>query len=476
MSKRTTFTTITPLPAGVSRQTVLDFLHNHLEMIDLNPLIKERHPISAPAHAPADERNCAWYSLTDEINYMPGLAAASSDVSYTCAFHDLPVGLQTHCYAPMGLDIRDRWSVGGTLPGEPPERRELGLDAPSTGLYLREDVDMRCNIIMTSFVKKTLKKSHGQLVDKLKEKAAAYDQHEQQQRGRQPWSPNQPQQSQHQHQHQQQAWHGDHSRSNSTPSRHAEQDYSYNGGGPSFPYSHSTIAQGNGSGQDHYGHLPRRDQQGSGPRPSRHHRPSESAASWHSAAALTTGTTASDHSTPDHLSHQDAAVPAPLRLPDQAARSTSPGQGGRGLGLLFDRDSEGGVAWQNLTTKQQQQHQKQLEKEHQRSRSRSRSRSHSQQHKEPPFYQQHPNNHPHPLRQHPQQQSSTRRPNAFETPYQEPMPVELDAPHYPSSQAYSDLAASNPYDSATPDTPYNSQGPHGLDLPVTGQRDPYRHQ
>lgn len=71
----------------------------------------------------------------------------------------------------MGLDIRDRWSVCGSLPGEPQEPVELGLNAPLSGLYLREDVDLRCNVIMAGFVKKTMKKSHGSLVETLAEKA-----------------------------------------------------------------------------------------------------------------------------------------------------------------------------------------------------------------------------------------------------------------------------------------------------------------
>ncbi|KAF4470951.1 hypothetical protein FALBO_2120 [Fusarium albosuccineum] len=167
---RTTFTSITPLPPNIPRQVVIDFLHDHLEMIDLNPLIKERHQIPPPEHAPTEEKRCVWYSLTDRIDYLPG-GVVSGQVSYTCAFYDLPEGLQTHCYAPMGLDIRDRWSVGGSLPGEPPEPIELGLGAPMTGLYLREDVDLRCNMLMAGFVKKTLKKSHGSLVDKLAAKA-----------------------------------------------------------------------------------------------------------------------------------------------------------------------------------------------------------------------------------------------------------------------------------------------------------------
>jgi hypothetical protein len=56
----------------------------------------------------------------------------------------------------------------GSLPGEPVERVELGIAAPARGLYIREDVDMRCSILMTSFVKKTLKKSHAALIERLK--------------------------------------------------------------------------------------------------------------------------------------------------------------------------------------------------------------------------------------------------------------------------------------------------------------------
>ncbi|KAL4722600.1 hypothetical protein ACLX1H_010481 [Fusarium chlamydosporum] len=166
---RSTFTTITPLPSELSRQQVVDFLHDHLAMIDLNPLIIERHQIPPPPHAPEDEKKCVWYSMTDRIDYLPG-GLASGQVTYTAAFFDSPDGLQTHSYAPMGLDLRGRWSVGGTMPGERPQPVELGLGAPTSGLYLREDVDMRCNMLMVSFVKKTIKKSHGTLVEKLSQR------------------------------------------------------------------------------------------------------------------------------------------------------------------------------------------------------------------------------------------------------------------------------------------------------------------
>ena len=108
--------------------------------------------------------------MTDKINYLPG-GLVSGKVTYFCSFNDLSNGLQTHCYAPLGLDIRGKWTLGGSLPGEPIEAAELGLGVPKNGLYLREDTDFRCNIFMTKFVKKNLKTAHATLVERMIEKA-----------------------------------------------------------------------------------------------------------------------------------------------------------------------------------------------------------------------------------------------------------------------------------------------------------------
>jgi hypothetical protein len=171
MIKQTVFTTITPLPPYISRETVVETLHNHKEMIELNPLVINFAKCKPPGFAPADEYHSIWYELTDRISYLPG-GILKGNVSYKGCFHDLPRGLQTHVYAPTGLDIRDKWTVCGNMPGEPRETVELGLpDAPREGLYLREDIQMRCQIWATSFVKKTLKKAHATLVDRLVMKA-----------------------------------------------------------------------------------------------------------------------------------------------------------------------------------------------------------------------------------------------------------------------------------------------------------------
>jgi len=96
---------------------------------------------------------------------------ASGKVSYNACFHDLSAGVQIHVYAPLGLNIREKWSLGGNLPGEPVAPAELGVGVPLTGLYLREDIDMKCNFMLTTFVKGNLKRSHGTLVDRMVAKA-----------------------------------------------------------------------------------------------------------------------------------------------------------------------------------------------------------------------------------------------------------------------------------------------------------------
>ncbi|EEH22809.1 hypothetical protein PABG_05020 [Paracoccidioides brasiliensis Pb03] len=171
MFKRVVFTTVTPLPPHIPRDIVISTLHAHSEIIELNPLVVSHKRCKAPPNAPPDEFHCIWYELTDNIQYLPG-GIIKGNITYKACFHDLPRGLQTHIYAPTGLDIRNRWSVNGNMPGEPREPVELGLpNVPREGLYLREDVDMRCNIFAAGFVRKTLKEAHAVLVERLVVKA-----------------------------------------------------------------------------------------------------------------------------------------------------------------------------------------------------------------------------------------------------------------------------------------------------------------
>lgn len=113
--------------------------------------------------------------LTDKVTYLPGIKGT---VNYKACFHDLPRSIQTHVYAPAGLEIKEKWSIGGNEAHEEREVIEIGmagLGVPREGLYLREDVDMKCSIFLTNFVKKTLKKAHQVLVERLVMKADLQD-------------------------------------------------------------------------------------------------------------------------------------------------------------------------------------------------------------------------------------------------------------------------------------------------------------
>jgi hypothetical protein len=67
MPKTATFTTVTPLPAGITRKSVMDMYQDHLAMIDLNPLVVERYKCRPPSYAVADEYFAAWYTIKGRI-------------------------------------------------------------------------------------------------------------------------------------------------------------------------------------------------------------------------------------------------------------------------------------------------------------------------------------------------------------------------------------------------------------------------
>jgi hypothetical protein len=102
---KTIYTNITPLPAGVSREVVLETLDDHLEMIDHTGGTAS---IRCPKR-PTKRYHCTWYQITDKISYLPGVKGS---VSFKTCFHDLSNGMQNNVYTPMGLDIKEKWTLG----------------------------------------------------------------------------------------------------------------------------------------------------------------------------------------------------------------------------------------------------------------------------------------------------------------------------------------------------------------------------
>lgn len=180
LRKKETLTIITPIPGFIPRQLAIDILHSHSEVITLNPLVLDHRPIAAPQNAETDEYYSTWYEITERITFMPGIGKmGASIIKFNGCFHDMPWGLQTHIYAPMNVDLRNKYRIAGNQPGvEPPEPAEIGLKAlgvPSDGLYLREDIEVKCNVTVMSFVKAQLKKAGGEMVQRIIKKAELLD-------------------------------------------------------------------------------------------------------------------------------------------------------------------------------------------------------------------------------------------------------------------------------------------------------------
>ncbi|KAK1771615.1 hypothetical protein QBC33DRAFT_158558 [Phialemonium atrogriseum] len=180
LRKKESFTVITPIPGFIPRQLAIDILHSHSEVITLNPLVLGHKPIQAPRDAQADEFYCTWYEITERIQYIPGIGKmGSGTIKFNGCFHDMPWGLQTHIYAPMNVDLRNKYRIAGNQPGvEPPEQPEIGLKslgAPADGLYLREDIDIKCNVTVVGFVKAQMQKAGKEVVSRMIKKAELLD-------------------------------------------------------------------------------------------------------------------------------------------------------------------------------------------------------------------------------------------------------------------------------------------------------------
>lgn len=180
LRKKEAFTLVTPIPGFIPRQLAIDILQSHGEVLTLNPLVLGFKPISAPRNAAADEFYSTWYEIEERIQLIPGMGKmGSGKIKFNGCFHDMPWGLQTHIYAPMNIDLRNTYRICGNQPGiEPPETREIGLEAlgaPADGLYLREDIEIKANITMVSFVKAQLKAANKEMVQRIIKKAELLD-------------------------------------------------------------------------------------------------------------------------------------------------------------------------------------------------------------------------------------------------------------------------------------------------------------
>ncbi|PYH40462.1 uncharacterized protein BP01DRAFT_361246 [Aspergillus saccharolyticus JOP 1030-1] len=165
LRKKEAYTNTIPLPPTISQQLAITILHSHGEIITLNPFVLSYHAIRAPRNAVADEYYSSWYEIFERVRFVP------STISFKGCFQDEPWGLRTHIYAPMGVDLRSTYRI---INGD----QRVGDDKPLAdpgGLYLREEVDLECNLTLMALVRSQLRASSKVLVDRLIKKAELLD-------------------------------------------------------------------------------------------------------------------------------------------------------------------------------------------------------------------------------------------------------------------------------------------------------------
>jgi hypothetical protein len=173
MGKQVSYTVITVLDPKIPRQLAIDLLHSHEEVIRLNPLVTDVRTIETPQNASTDEFFAQWYEITERITFLPGF---KKTLKFKVCWYDQPWGVQTHSLMGALFDLRCSYKIGGNQPGEPREPAELGVNKPTDGLYLREDINIELFIPGTAgFVKKEMQNSSATMISRMKRKAELLD-------------------------------------------------------------------------------------------------------------------------------------------------------------------------------------------------------------------------------------------------------------------------------------------------------------
>lgn len=102
-------------------------------------------------------------------------APAPAKISFNGVFYDLPSGLQTHFYADAGVDLRHSYYILRNQPEEMLEARELGSDAPTSGVCAKEDKRSSATRRICRSCRKQLREATDVLIARLVKKAELVD-------------------------------------------------------------------------------------------------------------------------------------------------------------------------------------------------------------------------------------------------------------------------------------------------------------
>ncbi|KAK3382089.1 hypothetical protein B0T24DRAFT_600459 [Lasiosphaeria ovina] len=107
------------LPPRITRERAVALLHDHANVINLSPIATNHHKLEATSTAGIDtdtNEPRTSYEVTDAVSYLPfGLWDGSLTVAVV--FTDHVDGVSAVKHAPLGMTIKERWTVRDTAAG-----------------------------------------------------------------------------------------------------------------------------------------------------------------------------------------------------------------------------------------------------------------------------------------------------------------------------------------------------------------------
>jgi hypothetical protein len=189
-SKHRTTLTI-PLPANQTPYALVDALHSHDPVVKHQEFIQSwtkvpSSELAIPAHvapffAPATDAPIVTYQVAEAIPIVPGIGSAGTyTIQFPAAFQDTVNGLRVWSVAPMGVEVKNVWTIHGTDPHRRAQRLSVDdfvrlRDRPDEARYyewtLFEECEVSCSGMLMPFVKSRLEAGHRNICRKMMEDA-----------------------------------------------------------------------------------------------------------------------------------------------------------------------------------------------------------------------------------------------------------------------------------------------------------------
>lgn len=161
-----TFKVSTPIPAGVTEETMMSVIQDYENMFKLQPLIVKSREVPVP-DTEIDYEDPHFklgdpmkgYIITDRLQIIPGIDAAHTFIDYPALLQTSADGVRSLAHAAAGVVVKGFWHV---------ERASGSED----GLVLVEDTVAEAFVLLMPFVKNTMETAHRELSKKLVDFAA----------------------------------------------------------------------------------------------------------------------------------------------------------------------------------------------------------------------------------------------------------------------------------------------------------------